>query len=192
MNTAIAGPVTPGALNAPAMKQKLIFFLALGGFLWAVFSPHDGSPARPREADAAVAMIGPTSAGAVSGTVAGDDAMVLQRDGSGQFHVTAQVDGQDTRFLVDTGADVVALTIDEAERLGYPVDPEKFVPMMQTASGTGNGMIVHLDRLEVAGAEFHDIDAVVMDGLAVNLLGQTILGQLGQVSLEGDRMVIRR
>ena len=118
--------------------------------------------------------------------------MVLQRDGSGQFHLTAQVDGQDTQFLVDTGADVVALTIDEAERLGYAVDSEQFVPMMQTASGTGNGAIVHLDRLEVAGAEFRDIDAVVMDGLPVNLLGQTILAQLGQVSLEGDRMVIRR
>jgi hypothetical protein len=31
-----------------------------------------------------------------------------------------------------------------------------------------------------------------MDGLPVNLLGQSVLGQLGQVSLEGDRMVIRR
>ena len=172
------------------MQQKLIFVAALGAFLWAVVSPHEAVRVKPDGAGAAVAMVGSTGPGAVSGT--GDDAMVLQRDGSGQFHVTAQVDGQDTRFLVDTGADVVALTIDEAERLGYPVDPEKFVPMMQTASGTGNGTIVHLDRLEVAGAEFRDIDAVVMDGLAVNLLGQTILSQLGQVSLEGDRMVIRR
>ena len=174
------------------MQQKLIFVAALGAFLWAVVSPHEAVPVKPDGAGAAVAMVGSTGPGAVSGTVVGDDAMVLQRDGSGQFHLTAQVDGQDTSFLVDTGADVVALTIDEAGRLGYPVDPEKFVPMMQTASGTGNGTVVHLDRLEVAGAEFHDIDAVVMDGLTVNLLGQSILSQLGQVSLEGDRMVIRR
>ena len=118
--------------------------------------------------------------------------MVLQRDGSGQFHLTAQVDGQDTQFLIDTGADIVALTVDEAQRLGYRVDPASFVPLMQTASGTGNGAIIHLDRMEVAGVEFHDIDAVVMDGLGVNLLGQSILAKLGQVSLEGDRMMIRR
>ncbi|MDP3677365.1 MAG: TIGR02281 family clan AA aspartic protease [Novosphingobium sp.] len=174
------------------MQQKLIFFLALGGFIWAVFSPHEPAPGKPREQSGSVAFVGSTGSGEVSRSDAGDDAMVLQRDGSGQFHLTAQIDGQDTQFLVDTGADVVALTVEEAERLGYAVDPDKFVPMMQTASGTGNGTVVHLDRLEVAGAEFHDIDAVVLDGLPVNLLGQTILSQLGQVSLEGDRMVIRR
>lgn len=174
------------------MQQKLIFMAALGAFLWAVFSPHEAISVKPGGEGAAVAMVGSTAPGAVSGIGTGDDAMVLQRDGSGQFHLTAQVDGRDTQFLVDTGADMVALTVEEAEGLGYSVDPEKFVPMMQTASGTGNGTIVHLDRLEVAGAEFHDIEAVVMDGLAVNLLGQSILSQLGQVSLEGDRMVIRR
>ena len=174
------------------MQQKLIFFVALGGFIWAVFSSHDAVPGKPQGEGGAIAMVGSAGQQAAPGAGDLDDAMVLQRDGSGQFHIGAQVDGQDTQFLVDTGADVVALTVDEAERLGYPVDPENFVPMMQTASGTGNGTIVHLDRLEVAGAEFHDIDAVVMDGLAVNLLGQTILSQLGQVSLEGDRMVIRR
>lgn len=174
------------------MQQKLIFFAALGGFIWVVFSPHDEVPAKPQGASAAVAMVGAGAAPPVAGSGGLDDAMVLQRDGSGQFHIGAQVDGQDTQFLVDTGADMVALTVAEADRLGYAVDPERFVPMMQTASGTGNGTIVHLDRIEVAGAEFHDIDAVVLDGLAVNLLGQSILAQLGQVSLEGDRMVIRR
>jgi aspartyl protease family protein len=173
------------------MQQKLIFLAALGGFIWVVFSPHDAAPGSPRRGGGEAAVTSAAAPRAVPGRGAGDDAMVLQRDGSGQFHLTAQIDGQDARFLVDTGADVVALTVEEAERLGYPVDPESFVPMMQTASGTGNGTIVHLDRMEVAGAEFHDIDAVVMDGLPVNLLGQSVLGQLGQVSLEGDRMVIR-
>lgn len=173
------------------MQQKLIFVAAIGGFVWIAFSPHDDAPAKPRVAGPAIAMVGP---GVPPGTRSGgfDDAMVLQRDGSGQFHLTAQVDGQDTQFLVDTGADIVALTVGEAQRLGYPVDPASFVPLMQTASGTGNGAIVHLARMEVAGVEFHDIDAVVMDGLPGNLLGQTILAKLGQVSLEGDRMVIRR
>lgn len=173
--------------------QKLLPFVAFGGFVWIVFSPHEEAPAKPRVADAAVAMkLGGQAPGRSPAASGFDDAMVLQRDRSGQFHVEAQVNGQDAEFLVDTGADIVALTVDEAGRLGYPVDPADFVPMMQTASGTGNGTIVRIDRLEVAGAEFHDIDAVVLDGLPVNLLGQTVLAKLGQVSLEGDRMVIRK
>ena len=192
MNPAVTDPVIPFALRSAAMQQKLIFLAAIGGFVWIAFSPHDEAPAKPRVAGAAVAMVGPGAPPQVSRSGGFDDAMVLQRDGSGQFHLTAQVDGQDTQFLVDTGADIVALTIEEAERLGYPVDPARFVPLVQTASGTGNGAIIHLDRLEVAGAEFRDIDAVVLEGLPVNLLGQTILAKLGQISLEGDRMVIRR
>ena len=172
--------------------QKLLPFVVFGGFVWAVFSPPEDAPIKPHDEGATIAVVGGTAKPAVAGSGGFDDAMVLQRDGSGQFHIEAQVEGQDTDFLVDTGADIVALTVDEAGRLGHPVDPADFVPMMQTASGTGNGTMVHIDRLEVAGAEFHDIDAVVMDGLPVNLLGQTILAKLGQVSLEGDRMVIRR
>ena len=173
------------------MQKLLLPFVAFGGFVAIVFSPPDETPAKPHAADAVqtVRQGESASAPAASGF---DDAMVLQRGPGGQFHIEAQVDGQTADFLVDTGADIVALTVDEAGRLGYPVDPADFVPMMQTASGTGNGTLIHLDRLEVAGAEFHDIDAVVLDGLGVNLLGQTVLAKLGQVSLEGDRMVIRR
>lgn len=174
------------------MQQKLIFVAAIGGFAWIAVSPHAEAPAKLRVADAAVAMVGPGGSPKVARGGGFDDAMVLQRDGTGQFHLTAQVDGQDTDFLVDTGADIVALTVEEAGRLGYPVDPAHFVPLMQTASGTGNGAIVHLERIEVAGVDLHDIDTVVLDGLRVNLLGQTVLAKLGQVSLEGDRMVIRR
>lgn len=115
----------------------------------------------------------------------------LQRDGAGQFSLIARVNGEDTRFLVDTGADIVALTIDDARRLGVPVDPSSFQPLMRTASGTGRGAIIELRSIEVAGHEFRDVSAVVMEGLSVNLLGQSVLRRFGSVELSGDRMVIR-
>ena len=115
----------------------------------------------------------------------------LQRDGSGQFRLTARVNGEDTRFLVDTGADIVALTVEDAERLGVQVDPGSFQPLMRTASGTGRGAIVQLRSIEVAGHEFRNVDAVVMEGLGVNLLGQSVLRRFGSLELSGDRMVIR-
>jgi aspartyl protease family protein len=115
----------------------------------------------------------------------------LQRDGSGQFRLTARVNGENTEFLVDTGADIVALTVDAALRLGIQVDPSSFVPLMRTASGTGRGTIVQLRSIEVAGHEFRNVDAVVMEGLSVNLLGQSVLRRFGSLELSGDRMVIR-
>lgn len=115
----------------------------------------------------------------------------LQRDGSGQFHLTARVNGDDTEFLVDTGADIVALTVADAQRLGISVDPGSFQPLMRTASGTGRGTLVELRSIEVAGHEFRNVTAVVLEGLEINLLGQSVLRRFGSVELSGDRMVIR-
>lgn len=115
----------------------------------------------------------------------------LQRDGSGQFHLTARVNGDDTEFLVDTGADIVALTVEDARRLGISVDPASFQPLMRTASGTGRGALVELRSFEVAGHEFSNVTAVVMEDLPVNLLGQSVLRRFGSVELSGDRMVIK-
>lgn len=62
---------------------------------------------------------------------------------------------------------------------------------MQTASGVGYGAPVTLDEVEVAGQRLQGVDAVVVRGLATNLLGQSVLRQLGSVELKGDKMVIR-
>ena len=119
-------------------------------------------------------------------------ALMLKRDGNGQFHLTATANGSEVSFLVDTGADMVALTEGEAENLGLMLDESDFEQMAQTASGVGYGAAVTLDDLEVAGQEFHDVEAVVMRGLSTNLLGQSVLGKLGKVELKGDSMVIHR
>jgi aspartyl protease family protein len=119
------------------------------------------------------------------------DALLLRRDGSGQFHVDANVNNGQVTFLVDTGADMVALTEDQAAELGITPAPDEFKPAMQTASGVGYGAEVKLDDVEIAGTTLHNVDAMVVRGLSVNLLGQSVLRQLGSVELKGDTMVIR-
>ena len=118
------------------------------------------------------------------------EALLLQRDSSGQFHLEASVNGTPVEFLVDTGADVVALTEQEALNLGLNVSEGDFQPVMKTASGVGYGAQIKLDELEVAGERLRDVDAVVVKGLAVNLLGQSALRKLGSVQLKGDIMII--
>ena len=122
---------------------------------------------------------------------ASSEQTVIARDESGQFHLTARVNGQDARFLVDTGADLVALTIDDAHNLGVDFDPDAFEPIARSASGTAKGAIVRLDRFQLGDEEFHNVDAIVLEGLQTNLLGQSMLRRLGRIELRGDRMVIR-
>ena len=121
-----------------------------------------------------------------------DRVLTLNRDGSGQFTLRATVNGSsEVEFLVDTGADMLALTVDEAEALGIMPSEEDFQPTMQTASGVGYGAPVTLDEVEIAGQRLHDVEAVVVKDLGTNLLGQSVLRELGSVELKGDKMVIK-
>jgi aspartyl protease family protein len=119
------------------------------------------------------------------------DETEIARDPSGQFHLRARVNGQDARFLIDTGADVVALTVEQARGLGLDFNPDAFEPIGRSASGQARGVRVHLDRFQLGDDEFHNVDAVILEGLETNLLGQSLLRRLGKVELRGDRMVIR-
>lgn len=118
-------------------------------------------------------------------------ALTLTRDGSGQFTLSVAVNGSDVDFLVDTGADLVALTEADAEALGILPDESEFEPSMRTASGVGYGAPVMIDEMEIAGKKLHDVEAVVVKDLGTNLLGQTALRRLHSVELKGDKMVIR-
>ncbi|HCF24044.1 MULTISPECIES: TIGR02281 family clan AA aspartic protease [unclassified Novosphingobium] len=117
--------------------------------------------------------------------------LTLNRDGQGQFTLRIDVNGSEVEFLVDTGADMVALTEEEAANLGILPDEEEFQPTMQTASGTGYAAPVVLDEVEIAGQRLHDVEAVVVKDLGTNLLGQSALRQLGGIELKGDKMVIK-
>jgi aspartyl protease family protein len=114
----------------------------------------------------------------------------IERDSGGQFHLEVDAGGETVTFLVDTGADLVALTEDDAERLGIRPDPSEYRPMLRTASGTGMGAPVQIARLTIGGRDLDDVDAVVVPELPVSLLGQSALRRLGSVTLRGDRLII--
>ena len=140
----------------------------------------------PRPGAAPVALASAKPERQSAGTT---EALLLERDASGQFHLEASVNGAPVEFLVDTGADIVALTEQEALNLGLNVAESDFQPVMKTASGVGYGAQIKLDEMEVAGERLRDVEAVVVKGLAINLLGQSALRKLGSVQLKGDNMI---
>lgn len=115
----------------------------------------------------------------------------IERSADGRFHVEALINGQSLPFLVDTGADQIALTVDDARSLGLDIDPDDFGPVGMGAGGVVNGLRVSLDSVEVVGRDIGALDAVVLDGLTHNLLGQSVLRRVGGLEISGDTMVIR-
>jgi aspartyl protease family protein len=148
----------------------------------------DEPPIATEPGNAAAARTGAASSGADNGFAA--EGVVLARDASGQFHVEARVNGTSIRFLVDTGADSVALTENDARAAGLTFDPDAFQPILRTASGEGWGTLLQVERIELGEVELRHVGVVVVRDLDVSLLGQSVLARMGKVEMQGDRMLI--
>jgi aspartyl protease family protein len=115
----------------------------------------------------------------------------LERESNGHFYVHAKVNGQLVRFVVDTGATVVALTREDAERVGLNVDPANFTVIGEGASGAVTGQNVKIGSIEVDGKLANDIEGVVLADSSTSLLGQSYLSRLSEVRMTGEYMVLR-
>ena len=115
----------------------------------------------------------------------------LARRDDGHFYVTADVNGAQIEFLVDTGASTVALTEEDAEAAGLEFSPSEYEPVARTASGTARGVALTLPKVTVDGKEVMEVDAMIIDGAEISLLGQSYLSRIGGVEMSGDTMVLR-
>lgn len=118
--------------------------------------------------------------------------VVLTRGSTGHFFTRANVNGKPgVKFIVDTGASIVALTIDDAQKLGIPVDPSKFTIIGEGASGAVRGQRVMLDSVDVEGIRVENVRGVILESSTLSLLGQSFLGSVDQVSIAGDYLSLK-
>jgi len=119
--------------------------------------------------------------------------VTLRKDqASGQFFTHARVNSGRVHFLVDTGASSVALTLNDAKKIGIkPRDLNYNVPI-STAGGRNYAAIVTLDSISVGAITIRNVQAfVVPKGLEISLLGMTYLGELQKVEATRDTLFLR-
>lgn len=110
----------------------------------------------------------------------------------GHYYVTALVNGEKLRFVVDTGASDIVLTADDARRLGFDPGTLAFAGRAQTANGMVRTAPVTLDEVTLAGFRDTRVPAVVNAGdLDTSLLGMRYLSRY-RITLAGDRMTLAR
>ena len=98
-----------------------------------------------------------------------------------------------TRFIVDTGASVVALTRHDAERIGIDVSSLPKTAQISTANGKVKAGVTMLDTIAIDAVEVSHVQAIVIDdGLEQSLLGMSFLSKLHEWSATQDAIVIRQ
>ncbi|MFZ5913522.1 MAG: TIGR02281 family clan AA aspartic protease [Pseudomonadota bacterium] len=153
-------------------------FAAMGYRVAGVTLPTVPLPAAPQPGASAPSSHGVVHLSAVQG---------------GHFLADASVNGTHVRFLVDTGASIVALSAFDARRLGLDPQELDYNITVSTANGQTRAASVSLDELRIGSISRSQVPALVASegALEQSLLGMTFLNLIGSFEM-GDGVLILR
>jgi aspartyl protease family protein len=116
----------------------------------------------------------------------------VARAASGDFAVTAQINGARVSMVLDTGASSVVLTREDAKAAGLPLEVLAYTVTIDTANGRTLAAPVTLDRVGIGGMVEHSIAALVAQPgqLKTSLLGMSFLNRLQSWEVRGDRLLL--
>jgi aspartyl protease family protein len=120
------------------------------------------------------------------------ESVTLFSDASGFFHAEGSINGAAVTFLVDTGANTIAINSATAKRAG--IDYTKgHAGTARTASGYARMYGIKLDTVKVGEIVLRNVDAGVIDGPQPEtpLLGMSFLNAL-EMKRDGNKMELTR
>lgn len=115
----------------------------------------------------------------------------------GVYRIPCKVNGAKMKFIFDTGADKVCLSLSIANYLynnGYITDAD--IVGCGTSTVADGSIVDHIKiiikDIEIGGIHLRNVEAVVMDGQnAPLLLGQSAIKKLGEYSISDGMLIIK-
>jgi aspartyl protease family protein len=130
----------------------------------------------------------PASVGMGSDT-SGANRVVLSAGSGGHFMTQGQINGKTVPMVVDTGASVVSISVQEAQRMGLNYLAGQPV-QMSTANGIIAAWRIKLASVRIGDVLVYDVDSVVSSGsMPYVLLGNSFLSRF-QMTRTNDQMVL--
>jgi aspartyl protease family protein len=109
----------------------------------------------------------------------------------GHFWVDAEINGQSTRLLIDSGASLTALSGETARLSNVDVDRGRFPVTLNTANGEVQAYRARAERLSIGPIDAHDLPIVVSDAFGrTSVLGMNFLSQLRSWRVEGRTLIL--
>ena len=156
-----------------AMRQLTIW----GGVALLIFIVANRL-APPPNAPAPAALGPAPTAAAQAARGAMPNALVFRANPQGHVLVDAYINGAPVKFLVDTGATMVVLTLKDAAAAGFGRSDLAFSMKTSTANGVARAAPVRLREVRVDQLLVPDVIAAVAENLNISLLGQSFLTRL--------------
>lgn len=174
--------------------SSFVFILAVvtGGAVYAIKHREDVAKIASIAADRALKA--PDEAGGerpASRTSSGGDVEIAANE-SGHFEYEAEMNGSRVEVLVDTGATMVALTYEDAQRAGVFLDPSDYTQQVKTANGVAKVAPVEISSISLGDITVRNVRGAVAEPgkLHKTLLGMSFLSRLSRVEMRSDSLVL--
>ena len=132
--------------------------------------------------------------GVVIGSFApkGKSSVVLYPNPSGHFYADGLINGTAVRFMIDTGATVIAMNSDTARRIGIDYLHNGVPSVASTAAGYVRTYNVVLNTVQVGDITLYNVPGSVIEGNGPRdtLLGMSFIGQL-DMNRDSDKMELK-
>jgi aspartyl protease family protein len=117
----------------------------------------------------------------------------LKADRNGHYFAEADINGTTVAVMVDTGATGVALSYDDAEKVGLRPHGLDFDTPIATANGMVRAARVQLRRVEVDNVRVRDVEGLVLPDGAMrgSLLGMSFLSRLSSFRIENGVLYLK-
>ena len=123
--------------------------------------------------------------------------VIIMEEYNGVYRIPCSVNGAKMKFVFDTGASTVCLSMAMAE---YLLDNDYIKKEDIKGTGTStvadgrivNHVVINLNDIEIQGMHLYDVKAVVVEGQKAPLLmGQTAIQKLGAIEINGNKLTIK-
>lgn len=117
---------------------------------------------------------------------------VLKANKQGHFVTRAYINNKPIRVLVDTGATIIALSYEDAKRLGLRPKKSDFTDPVSTANGRTYFAPAKLRTVRVGQAEERNVPASIAPKgmLNVTLLGMSYLKELKRFEIRDGKLIL--
>lgn len=129
----------------------------------------------------------------VAATVGGKGQVTLYTAGGAHFFADGFINDSPVKFLVDTGATIIAINSHVAARAGIDYKSTGRQEVVSTASGMARSYAVKISKVQVGEITLYNVDGSVIEGNFPQqpLLGMSFLGQL-DMKREGEKLELKQ
>nr|WP_321448733.1 TIGR02281 family clan AA aspartic protease [uncultured Cohaesibacter sp.] len=144
--------------------------------------------------DDAAALLNTSSADKSSKTTNynGVNRVVLKPGPGGHFYAQAYFNNKTVRTLIDTGASTVALTHEDARRIGIHPNAADYKEPVRTGNGLQYYARARVSSVRIGQVRVHNLDLLVAPkgALSVTLMGMSYLRKLKTIRVERGRLIL--